>query len=135
MKRMKLFAISLFAACLAASASAGVLIGGFALTTIITQQTNSPSFATNTAYVYIPQITVTNDVLSIPGAFTGMFRFSLDGGNTFFTNSSPVWTNTYTSATNTVFPAQSAAVPIIIQMLAITNVANTAAIKLGVTSP
>lgn len=116
----------------ASAVKAGILIGS--LSAVTTAQTNSATFQTNTAYVSLPQITVSNNGLAITNAYTGYFRWSFDN-TTFYTNSSPVFVPTTTNAGSATIAAQSVAVPIYIQMVAITNAANTSAIQLGVTSP
>jgi hypothetical protein len=115
------------------AARAGYLFGGMTLSTITTAQTNSPTFITNNAYVTIPALSVTNNALSITNAYIGVFRYSPDNGTTWFTNSSPVFTPTQTGATNYPINAQSFAIPLEFQMLAITNAANTSVINIGVT--
>ena len=117
------------------SARAAYLFGGMTLTTVVTATTNSPAFYTNTGYVYLPQVTITNNALSITNAYYGYFRFSIDGGNTYFTNNSPVYIPQTTAATNVVILPQAAPIPVIVEMYAVTNTANTGAIQIGATSP
>ena len=131
---MKTFCIIAFAFLLCICAQAGILFGGFTLTTVTTAQTNSASFYTNTGYIYLPQVTITNNTLSISNAYQGYFRWSFDG-ITFYTNNSPIFIPTNTTAATYVVPQQSVALPIIVQMLAITNSANTGTIQVGATSP
>lgn len=137
MKRTKIFSISVVLALIffALASRAGILIGGYTLVNITTSQTNSPSFSTNVAYAYIPQVTVTNASISATNSYYGVFRFSLDGGITFFTNNSPVFTPTNLTASQYVIPAQSASIPIVIQFLFVTNTVNTGIIGVGLTSP
>ena len=112
---------------------AAILIGS--LSPITTAQTNSTTFQTNTAYVSIPQISVSNNGLAITNAYIGSFRFSIDGGTTWFTNSSPQFNPAATNAGTTIITAQTVQIPIQIQMVAITNSANTSTIQIGVSSP
>ena len=130
----KLFAFLALAVFLAGiDARAAILIGS--LSPITTLTTNSTTFQTNTAYVSIPQITVSNNGLSITNAYNGSFRFSIDNGNTWFTNNSPQFNPATTNAGVTVITAQTVQIPIAVQMLATTNTANTSTISIGVTSP
>ena len=130
----KLFAFLALAVFLAGiDARASILIGS--LSPITTLTTNSTAFQTNTAYVNIPQITVSNNGLSITNAYNGSFRFSIDNGNTWFTNNSPQFNPATTNAGVTVITAQTVQIPIAIQMLATTNTANTSTISIGVTTP
>ena len=130
----KLFAFLALAVFLAGiDARAAILIGS--LSPITTLTTNSTTFQTNTAYVNIPQITVSNNGLSITNAYNGSFRFSIDNGNTWFTNNSPQFNPATTNAGVTVITAQTVQIPIAVQMLATTNTANTSTISIGVTSP
>lgn len=124
-----------FCVCFVFAANAGQLFGSFQLTTLTTAQSNSPPFYTNLASVFIPSCSVTNVALSISNAYIGVYRFSLDGGSTYFTNGSPVFIPTNTAAATYAIPGQFVQIPIIIEMLAITNTANTGTIQLGVTSP
>jgi hypothetical protein len=112
---------------------AAILIGS--LSPITTATTNSPTFATNTAYVSLPQISVSNNGLAISNAYNGSFRFSIDNGTTWFTNNSPQFNPATTNAGVTVILAQTVQIPIQVQMLATTNTANTSTIQIGVTSP
>ena len=130
----KLFTFLALAVFLAGiDARASILIGS--LSPITTLTTNSTAFQTNTAYVNIPQITVSNNGLSITNAYNGSFRFSIDNGNTWFTNNSPQFNPATTNAGVTVITAQTVQIPIAIQMLATTNTANTSTISIGVTTP
>jgi len=132
----KIIAIfALLLVCAAVSLRAAYLFGGMTLSTVVTASTNSPTFYTNTGYVYLPQVTITNGPLSITNAYYGYFRFSIDGGVTFFTNNSPVYIPQTTAATNVVITPQAAPIPVIVQMFAVTNTANTGAIQIGATSP
>ena len=131
---MKTFLAITLALTLCLSAQAGILFGGFTLTTINTAQTNSASFYTNTGYIYLPRVTITKNTLAISNAYQGYFRWSFDGV-TFYTNNSPIFIPTNTAAATYVVPQQSVALPIIVQMLAITNIANTGSIQVGATSP
>ena len=131
----KLILIFALSALVCVTARAGFLFGGVSLTTITTAQTNSPAFYTNSGYIFAPQVTITNAALSISNAYIGLFRFSIDNGTTWFTNSSPVFIPTNTAAMTYVIQPQTFQFPVIEQMLAITNTANTAAISLSATSP
>ena len=132
----KLFATILFSAAIllvANLASAVPLFGS--LSPVSTATTNSTTFMTNTAAVYVPQVTVSNNGLAITNAYTGAFRFSIDNGSTWFTNNSPIFTPTATNAASYTIAAQVIQIPIQVQLLATTNAANTTAIQLGATSP
>lgn len=130
----KLFTFLVLSAFLVGFESrAAILIGS--LSTITTAQTNTPTFQTNTAYLSIPQISVSNNGLAITNAYVGSFRFSIDNGTTWFTNSSPQFYPAVTNAGTAVIYAQTVQIPIQIQMVAITNTANTTTIQIGVTSP
>ena len=112
---------------------ATILIGS--LSAITTAVTNSPPIQTNTAYLSLPQISVSNNGLAITNAYTGSFRWSIDNGTTWFTNSSPQFNPAVTNAGTTVIYPQTVALPIIVEMQATTNVANTSTIQIGVTTP
>ena len=114
-------------------ARAGILIGS--MSTITTAVTNSPPIQTNTAYLSLPQISVSNNGLSMTNAYNGSFRWSIDNGTTWFTNASPQFNPAVTNAGTTVIASQTVALPIIVEMQATTNVANTTTIQMGVTSP
>lgn len=105
--------------------------------TVVTAQTNTITFLTNTAYISIPQVSVSNLGLGTNTAYSGYFRFSIDYGATWFTNNSPTFTPTSTNAATYVINAQTIQVPIQVQMLAVTNVTpnNTLPIQLGISSP
>lgn len=131
--RKALFILLLALICLAwQAASAAILIGS--LSPITTAQTNSTTFQTNTAYINLPQVSVSNNQLAITNAYTGYFRWSLDG-TTFYTNNSPAFVPSTTNAGTAVISPQTVSVPIYIQMVAITNTANTSTIQLGVSTP
>ena len=133
---MKKFLTSLILVALllcAAQLQAAILIGS--LSSIITAQTNTPTLQTNSAYLSINQISVSNNGLAITNAYIGSFRFSLDNGSTWFTNNSPQFNPAVTNAGTTTISAQSITLPIQVQMVAITNTANTTLIQIGVTSP
>ena len=117
----------------AVGARAGILIGS--MSTITTAVTNSPPIQTNTAYLSLPQISVSNNGLSMTNAYNGSFRWSIDNGATWFTNASPQFNPAVTNAGTTVIASQTVALPIIVEMQATTNVANTTTIQMGVTSP
>ena len=70
----KLFLSLLLLAAFAITSNAGVIFGS--LSPILTAQTNSAVFMTNTAYVIVPAIQVSNNGLAITNAYTGFFRFS-----------------------------------------------------------
>lgn len=130
----KLFTFLVLAAFLAGfEARAAILIGS--LSTIVTAQTNTSTFLTNTAYVSVPQISVSNNGLALTNSYTGSFRFSIDNGATFYTNNSPQFNPAVTNAGTTIITGQTIPVPILIQMVAITNTANTTTIQIGVTTP
>jgi hypothetical protein len=132
----KFFATILFSAAIllvANFASAVPLFGS--LSTITTATTNSATFLTNTAAVYMPQVTISNNGLAITNAYTGAFRFSIDNGSTWFTNNSPIFTPTSTNAASYTIAGQVIQIPILIQLSATTNAANTTTIQLGATSP
>ena len=129
MKRIFAFLILFLAVC---SMQAGVLIGS--LSPVTTATTNTPTFQTNTAYITLPTVFVSNNGLAITNAYYGYFRWSFDN-STFYTNASPVFVPTTTNAGSATIAAQTVAVPIYIQMVAITNSANTSAISLGVSTP
>jgi hypothetical protein len=130
----KLLSLLVLAAVLAGvNSPAAILIGS--LSTITTAQTNSTTILTNTSYVSIPQVTVSNNVLAITNAYSGLFRFSIDNGTTWFTNNSPVFIPTATNAASYTVYAQTVQIPIQIQLVAITNTANTSTIQIGVTTP
>jgi len=130
----KLFAFLVLAAFLAGfEAQSAILIGS--LSPIVTLQTNTSAFLTNTAYIAVPQFSVSNNGLVITNAYTGSFRFSVDNGTTWFTNNSPQFNPAVTNAGTTVINAQTIQVPVQIQLTAITNAANTSTIQIGVTSP
>jgi len=136
MKKLLLFlALAVFLAVFLAAfpARATILIGG--LSPITTAQTNSATILTNTAYVSVPQVSVSNNGLAITNAYWGCFRFSIDNGSTWFTNNSPIFNPAVTNAGTTVIFAQTIQVPIQVQMLAITNTANTSQIQIGVSTP
>ena len=115
-------------------ASAAPLIGS--LSTITTATTNSASFATNTASIYLPQVTISNNGLAFTNSYIGAFRFSIDNGTTWFTNNSPVFIPTATNAASYTISAQVVQIPIQIQLLATTNViSGQTTIQLGATSP
>ena len=116
-------------------ALAGFLYGGVSLITVTTAQTNSPTFYTNTGYVYAPGITITNNTLSATNSYCGLFRFSIDNGTTWFTNNSPVFIPTNTAAAQYSIPSQSFQFPVLEQMLVITNTANTLPIQINATTP
>lgn len=129
----------LFAAIILASlvlsivpARAGILIGS--LSPITTPSTNTASFQTNTAFVTLPQFTVSNNGLSISNAYTGAFRWSFDNV-TFYTNASPQFNPSTTNAGSVTIAPQTVQVPIYVQMIATTNTANTSTIQIGVSSP
>lgn len=132
---MKKFTILLALAALlapAASSRATIFLGS--LSTITTAQTNTTTILTNTAAINLPQITVSNGALSATNSYAGFFRWSFDG-STWFTNASPVFYPAVTTAGSSTIAAQTVSVPIQVQLLAITNAANTGTITLGVTSP
>ena len=127
--------VLLLASWLASIARAGYLFGGMTLSPIITAQSNTPCFYTNSGYLYLPGLTITNTTLSMTGAYAGVFQFSIDGAN-WYTNGSPIFIPTNTAApAQYIIAAQSAPVPVLVRMLAITNAANTSAISIGATSP
>jgi hypothetical protein len=111
---------------------AAILIGS--LSTVTTAQTNTATFQTNTAFIPLPTITVSNGALSATNSYAGYFRWSFDG-TTFYTNASPVFYPASTNAGSVTVSSQTISVPIMVQMVAITNAANTGTITLGVTSP
>jgi hypothetical protein len=130
---MKIFiSILILAACFAADTRAGTLIGS--QSTITTATTNSATFITNTVNVNLPQVFVANNGLSITNAYYGFFRWSFDN-TTFYTNTSPVFIPTVTNAASYTIQAQTVAVPVYIQLLAVTNTANTSVITIGATTP
>jgi hypothetical protein len=135
MKRFFTFLILALVVFGAVESRAAILLGG--LTTVVTAQTNTTTFQTNTAYLSIPQVTVSNGGLSTNTAYSGFFRFSIDNGTTWFTNNSPNFTPTSTNSASYPIAAQTIQVPIQVQMLAITNVSpnNNLPIQLGITSP
>lgn len=133
MRKLFSFLILIAVVLGAAEARAGILIGS--LSPITTAQTNTPTFHTNTAYLSVPQISVSNNGLAISNAYTGSFRFSIDNGATWFTNNSPQFNPAVTNAGTIIINAQTIPVPIQVQMVAITNTANTSTIQIGVTSP
>ena len=135
MKKFLFLLVLLSAFAALSEARAGILIG--TLSPIVTSQTNTPTFQTNTAYVSLPQITVSNGAMAISNAYTGSFRFSIDNGTTWFTNNSAQFQPTTNAAASYVIAAQTVQIPIQVQMTAITNVtgANNVQITLGVTSP
>lgn len=133
MKRLFPFLILALFVFGAAKSTAAILIGS--MSTITTAQTNSAVIQTNTAYISIPQVTVSNNGLAITNAYSGYFRFSIDGGTTYFTNNSPVFIPTATNAASYTITAQTIQIPIQIQLLAITNTANTSTIQIGASSP
>lgn len=133
MRKLFSFLILIAVVLGAAEARAGILIGS--LSPITTAQTNTPTFQTNTAYLSVPQISVSNNGLAISNAYTGSFRFSIDNGATWFTNNSPQFNPAVTNAGTIIINAQTIPVPIQVQMVAITNTANTSTIQIGVTSP
>ena len=114
------------------SSRAGILIGS--LSPVTTSTTNTPTFLTGAAYLTLPQITVSNNGLSMTNAYNGSFRWSFDGVN-WFTNASPQFNPSSTNAGSTTILAQTVTVPIQVQMMATTNSANTSSIQLGVTTP
>ena len=128
----KLFSTLLLASIFSYQAKSAILIGS--LSPIVTATTNTPSFITNNAYVSLPQISVSNNGLAITNAYTGSFRWSFDNV-TFFTNSSPQFNPSVTNAGTTTIGAQTVILPVYIQMVAITNTANTTQIQIGVSSP
>jgi len=133
MRCLRVPAVIIAAAILSCSvAKAGILIG--ALSPVVTAQTNTPTFQTNSAYIPLGQFTISNNGLIITNAYTGAFRYSFDGA-TWFTNGSPIFTPAVTNAGSAVIQPQTLSVPVYVQMVAITNAANTSAIQLGVTSP
>ncbi len=111
---------------------AGVLIG--TLSPITTASTNSSTFVTNTAILVLPNIYLANNGLAITNAYTGFFRWSFDN-TTFYTNGSPAFIPTATNAASYVISAQAISVPIYIQLLAVTNTANTVTINIGASTP
>lgn len=111
---------------------AGVLIGS--LSPIIYASTNSTTFLTNTTYLTVPVIYVSNNGLAITNAYSGLFRYSFDN-STFYTNASPVFIPTATNAATYTISGQTIAVPIYIQMIAYTNTANTSTVNIGVSTP
>lgn len=127
-----LIALLVAFAVMTTAARAGILLGS--LSPVLTAQTNTPTFVTNTATINLPQITISNNQLATNTAYSGYFRWSFDNVN-FYTNGSPVFIPATTNAASAPVYAQTLTVPIYIQMLAITNVANTTTIQLGVTSP
>ena len=129
MKRIVFSVLFLF---LVVACRAGFIIGS--LSPVVTNPTNSVTFVTNTATIYLPQITVQNNALSMTNAFVGSFRWSFDNV-TFYTNGSPQFSPPGTAAGSTTVAAQNLQIPIYIQMQATTNVANTSTIQLGVSSP
>lgn len=133
MKRILPFLILALVVFGATESRAAVILGS--LTTVVTAQTNTATFVTNTAYVSIPQVTVSNGGLDITNAYTGFFRFSIDNGTTWFTNNSPVFIPTATNAASYTITAQTVQIPIQVQMLAITNAADTHQVQLGVSTP
>ena len=133
MKRFFIFLILALVCFGAVESRAGILIGS--LSPITTALTNSATFQTNTAYLSVPQISVSNNGLAITNAYTGSFRFSIDGGTTFFTNNSPQFNPASTNAGTYAINAQTIQIPIMVQMIATTNAANTSTIQIGVTSP
>ncbi len=134
-KSMKKILSFLAAFCFLLSAfpaRSGVLIGS--LSPITTASTNSSTIITNTVNLSVPVIFVSNNGLAITNAYSGLFRYSFDG-TTFYTNSSPVWYPTVTNAATYTILSQNIAVPVYIQLLAITNTANTVTINLGASTP
>jgi hypothetical protein len=113
-------------------ARAGVLIGS--LSAVVTATTNTPTFVTNNCYLNVPQITVSHSQLATTNSFSGAFRWSFDNV-TFYTNNSPIFFPSVTNTSSDTVVAQQIAIPLYIQMLAITNTANTTNIFLGVSSP
>ena len=111
---------------------AAILLGN--LSPVTTAQTNTSTFVTATANINLPQVTVSNNALSATNSYSGYFRWSFDGVN-FYTNSSPTFNPATNAAGSSTISPQTISVPIYVQMLAITNTANTSAIQLGVTSP
>jgi len=130
----KIFSLLAVLFLLVATSRAGIIFGS--LSAITTAQTNSATFMTNTAYVTIPQIFVSNNGLAITNAYTGYFRFSIDGGTTFYTNNSPAFVPTVTNAATATVYSQTIAIPVLVQMLAITNpVVGNTQVQIGVTTP
>lgn len=129
----KLILLTSILALATSMASAIPLFGS--LSAITTAATNSATFMTNTALVYLPQVTISNNGLAITNAYTGAFRFSIDNGTTWFTNNSPIFTPTSTNAASYTIASQVVSIPIQVQLLATTNAANTLALQLGATSP
>ena len=117
---------------LAVKLDAAILIGS--LSTVTTAQTNSPTFQTNIAYINLPQVSVSNNGLATTNAYTGYFRWSLDN-TTFYTNGSPAFNPSTTNAGTATIAPQTVAVPIYIQMVAITNAGNTSTIQIGASTP
>ena len=132
MKKLCFPLLALLLLVLTSQGNAAILIGS--LSPVLTAQTNSTTFQTNTAQVTLPQVTVSNNNLSTNIAYSGFFRWSFDGVN-FFTNSSPVFTPASTNAGSSTISPQTVSVPIYVQMLAITNLASTLPIQIGITSP
>ncbi len=131
MKRI-LTLLTALALTLALPSRGGVLIGS--LSPITTASTNSTTIVTNTIYLNLPVIFVSNNGLAITNAYSGLFRWSFDG-TTFYTNASPVWYPTATNAATYTIQSQSIPIPIQIQLLAITNTANTVTINIGASTP
>ncbi len=127
--RLILFALI---ALLSRPAHAGVIIGS--LSPITTASTNSSTFVTNTIYLSLPTILVANNGLAITNAYSGLFRWSFDN-TTFYTNASPVFYPTTTNAASYTIQPQAIAVPIYVQLLAVTNSANTTTISIGASTP
>jgi len=115
------------------SASAGVLLGS--LSAVTTAVTNSPTFQTNTIYVPVPELLVSNGNLTSTNSYSGVFRFSFDNV-TFYTNG-PVFTPSSTNAATSTVEAQTIAVTIYTQVQATTNAApsNTGVVNIGVVTP
>ena len=132
----KLFIAMLLAVGLLCFVGVGIaspLLGS--LSPITTAFTNSATFTTNTAALYLPQVTLSNNGLAITNAYTGAFRFSIDNGTTWFTNNSPLFIPTVTNAASYTIAAQVVSVPIQVQLIATTNTANTSVIQIGATTP
>jgi hypothetical protein len=127
-----LFLLWALCSLLSAPARAGIIIG--TLSPITTASTNSSTFVTNTVYLNLPVVLVANNGLAITNAYSGLFRYSFDN-TTFYTNASPVFYPTVTNAASYTIQAQAISVPIYIQLLAITNSANTVTINIGASTP
>lgn len=132
MKFLKILFLAAVSVALVENSRGALLIGS--LSTITTSSTNSATFMTNQASITLPQISVSNNGLAISNAYTGSFRWSLDNV-TFYTNSSPQFNPSTTNAGTTVIYGQTITVPVYVQMVAITNTANTTQIQIGVSSP